>query len=356
MTTRIFSTAAGIAEQKSPCSALLATAEEAYGDSPVVLPTATNIAVVIPAYRAAAHIMGVIEAIPSQVWRIYLVDDCCPEKTGDLVAERNHDNRVVVLRNEVNLGVGGAVMRGYVQAAADGATVIVKLDADGQMNPALIEKFVRPILCGQADYTKGNRFYDLRKIRAMPAIRIVGNMALSFVSKLSSGYWQIFDPTNGFTAIHAKLIARLPLEHISERYFFESDLLFRLNTIRALVLDIPMDAHYADEVSHLKIRHVLLEFGFKHCRNFCKRVAYNYFLRDMSAASLELVAGLVLVLFGSIFGATNWLESIQSGRTAPLGTIMLAALPLLLGFQLLLAFLSFDVNAQVRRPLHLDLQ
>jgi dolichol-phosphate mannosyltransferase len=285
-----------------------------------------------------------------------VVDDGCPEKSGDFVAERSRDTRVVVLRNEINLGVGGAVMRGYVLAAAEGASVIVKLDADGQMNPALIEKFVRPILSGQADYTKGNRFYDLRKIRAMPVIRIIGNMVLSFVSKLSSGYWQIFDPTNGFTAIHAKLIARLPLEHISERYFFESDLLFRLNTIRALVLDIPMDAHYADEKSHLKIRQVVLEFGFKHCRNFFKRVAYNYFLRDMSAASLELVAGLMLMLFGGIFGATTWLESIQTGRAAPLGTIMLAALPLLLGFQLLLAFLSFDVNAQVRRPLHLDLQ
>jgi dolichol-phosphate mannosyltransferase len=356
MTTRISSNAAGIAGQKSQSSALPVTPDEAYGNSPIAAPAVANIAVVIPAYRATAHVMGVIEAIPSQVWRIYLVDDCCPEKTGDFVAERNQDTRVVVVRNEINLGVGGAVMRGYAQAAAEGATVIVKLDADGQMNPALIEKFIRPILLGQADYTKGNRFYDLREIRAMPVIRIIGNMVLSFVSKLSSGYWQIFDPTNGFTAIHAKLIARLPLEHISERYFFESDLLFRLNTIRALVLDIPMDAHYADEVSHLKIHQVVLEFGFKHCRNFCKRVAYNYFLRDMSAASLELVAGLLLMLFGGIFGATTWLESIQTSRAAPLGTIMLAALPLLLGFQLLLAFLSFDVNAQVRRALHLDLQ
>ncbi len=347
MTMQILSNAANNSEQNPPHTDLIAPLAQT--------PAVANIAVVIPAYRVTAHIAALIAAIPSHVWRIYVVDDCCPEKSGDFVTEHNRDSRVVVLRNAVNLGVGGAVMRGYRQAAAEGATVIVKLDGDGQMNPALIEKFVRPILLGQADYTKGNRFYDLRKIRSMPVVRIIGNMGLSFVSKLSSGYWQIFDPTNGFTAIHAKLIDRLPLEHISERYFFESDLLFRLNTIRALVLDIPMDAHYADEISHLKIRHIMLEFGFKHCRNFAKRIAYNYFLRDMSAASLELIAGLSLMLFGSIFGAITWTESISTGRAAPLGTIMLAALPLLLGFQLLLAFLSFDVNAQVRRPLHLDL-
>ncbi len=323
--------------------------------APAFDPSDSKIAVVIPAYRVTAQVLGVIAAVPLHIWRIYVVDDACPDGSGALVEAHHQSTRVTVLRHEKNLGVGGAVMRGYVQAAADGATVIVKIDGDGQMNPALIQKFVQPILLGQADYTKGNRFYDLRKIRAMPPVRIVGNMALSFISKLSSGYWQIFDPTNGYTAIHAKLISRLPLAQISERYFFESDLLFRLNTIRALVLDIPMDAHYANETSHLKIGNIVFEFSFKHCKNFIKRIAYNYFLRDMSAASLELVAGLALVLFGGIFGAITWLESISSGRAAPLGTIMLAALPILLGFQLLLAFLSFDVNAQVRRPLHLDL-
>ncbi len=322
---------------------------------PIPFPNTQLIAVVVPCYRVTLHILEVINAIPSFVWRIYVIDDACPDKTGDFVAQHATDKRIVILRNPTNLGVGGAVMRGYREAASEGATIIVKIDGDGQMDPALITKFVRPIATGQADYTKGNRFYDLRKIRSMPPIRILGNMGLSFVSKMSSGYWHVFDPTNGYTAIHAKLVERLPLEHISERYFFESDMLFRLNTIRALVLDIPMDARYGEEKSHLKIHRVLFEFSFNHCRNFCKRIMYNYFLRDMSAASLELVAGLALTLFGVLFGGLTWLNSVQTGVAAPLGTIMLSALPILVGFQLLLAFLSYDVNAQVRRPLHLDL-
>lgn len=328
-----------------------------HGQSMMPLASTENpmIAVVIPCYRITAHIVDVINAIPSYIWRIYIVDDQCPANSGDFVAQHTSDDRVVILRNAKNLGVGGAVIRGYRQAATDGATVIVKIDGDGQMDPALIAKFVRPISTGQADYTKGNRFYDLRKIRTMPPVRILGNMALSFVSKMSSGYWHIFDPTNGYTAIHAKLIDRLPLEHISERYFFESDMLFRLNTIRALVLDIPMDAQYGDEKSHLKLHRVFFEFSFNHCRNFFKRIVYNYFLRDMSAASLELVAGLALTLFGTVFGGVTWLHSVQTGLAAPLGTIMLSALPILVGFQLLLAFLSYDVSAQIRRPLHLDL-
>jgi dolichol-phosphate mannosyltransferase len=110
-----------MAEQKSPCSSLIAPAKDVHFDDPITTPIVANIAVVIPAYRATAHIMGVIDAIPSQVWRIYVVDDRCPEKSGDFVAERSRDTRVVVLRNEVNLGVGGAMMRGYVQAAAEGA-------------------------------------------------------------------------------------------------------------------------------------------------------------------------------------------------------------------------------------------
>ena len=138
------------------------------------------------------------------------------------------------------------------------------------------------IIRGQADYTKGNRFYDLAEIRRMPRIRILGNAMLSFMTKISSGYWDLFDPTNGYTAIHTRVLAKLPLEKISRRYFFETDMLFRLNVARATVVDVPMDAVYGAEISNLKVSRVLADFGFKHFRNACKRIFYSYFLRDMS--------------------------------------------------------------------------
>lgn len=315
-------------------------------------PSNAKIAVVIPCYRVLEHILPLIAQIDSNVAKIYVIDDCCPEGTGQRVSEAVDDARVRVLHNSVNLGVGGAVMAGYLAAASDGCDVIVKIDGDGQMDPALIPNFVKPILAGEADYTKGNRFFRLEGVRSMPGVRILGNAVLSFMAKFSTGYWNLFDPTNGYTAIHARVVNCLPLDKISSRYFFETDLLFRLNTLGAVVVDIPMNAQYGNEVSNLKIRRILGEFMFKHLRNACKRIFYNYYLRDMSAASIELPLGLLLVCFGVFYGGINWLNGVSHDVVTPAGTVMLAALPTLLGAQLLIGFLNFDVANVPGRPLY----
>ena len=298
-----------------------------------------------------AHILDLIPRIGPEVGTILVVDDACPEGSGELVRQQCRDPRVRVLFHDANRGVGGAVMTGYREAIRSGADVIVKLDGDGQMDPALLPGFIAPILAGEADYTKGNRFYDLRYISRMPAMRLAGNAALSFMAKFSTGYWDIFDPTNGYTAISGRAAAMLPLDRISERYFFESDMLFRLGTFRAVVRDVPMDAHYGDEVSNLKIGKVLPEFFSKHIRNFAKRIFYGYFLRDVSVASLELLCGTALLLFGIVYGGWHWWQSISSGQTAATGVIMLAAMPVLIGLQLLLAFLAYDIASVPRNAL-----
>lgn len=311
-----------------------------------------NLAVVIPCYRAKPHVLDVLAAIPSFVDSIHVVDDACPDGSGRHVQANCKDPRLRVHYNERNLGVGGAVLRGYNEALASGADIIVKIDGDGQMDPALIPLFVAPILDGEADYTKGNRFFDLTSISRMPSLRIFGNAALSFMSKLSTGYWDIFDPTNGYTAIHADVVRRLPMKKISQRYFFESDLLFRLNTLRAVVVDIPMDACYGEEVSNLRIPKIAGDFLFKHARNFLKRIFYNFFLRDLSVASFELIAGCGLITSGAIYGGYNWIKSAQTAQETAAGTVMLAALPLIIGLQFLLGFLSYDISSVPRRPIH----
>ncbi|HWJ93415.1 MAG TPA: glycosyltransferase family 2 protein, partial [Telluria sp.] len=230
-----------------------------------------SIAVVIPSYKVTRHILDVIAGIGPEVSRIYVVDDKCPDKSGDFVRAHCQDPRVTVLEHEVNQGVGGAVMTGYRAAIADGARVIVKVDGDGQMDASLIPAFVAPILAGEADYAKGNRFFNLERITAMPPVRLFGNAVLSLLTKLSSGYWDLFDPTNGYTAIHADAARYLPFDKISRRYFFETDMLFRLNTLGAVVVDVPMDAVYGDEVSNLKVSRIVTEFATKHVRNFLKR-------------------------------------------------------------------------------------
>jgi glycosyltransferase involved in cell wall biosynthesis len=316
----------------------------------------SKIAVVIPSYKVRNHILGVLAKIGPEVDKIYVVDDCCPQGSGDFVTKNCHDSRVTVLINSTNQGVGGAVLTGYQQAIQDDMDIIVKLDGDGQMDPALIPLFVEPLVKGVADYTKGNRFFDLESVRAMPKTRLLGNAILSFMTKLSSGYWNIFDPTNGYTAIHANVANSLPMKKISRRYFFETDMLFRLNTLRAVVVDIPMEAQYGDEVSNLKISKILFEFLFKHCRNFLKRIFYNYYLRDLSLASFELPLSVFLILSGASFGFYKWVLSTSSGVATSAGTVMLSALPILVGLQFLLAFVGYDIASTPSRAIHNVLQ
>jgi glycosyltransferase involved in cell wall biosynthesis len=311
-----------------------------------------TIAVVIPSYKVTRHILGVIAGIGPEVTHVYVVDDKCPDGSGEFVQANCADPRVTVLRHEHNQGVGGAVLTGYRAALADGARVIVKVDGDGQMDPGLIPAFVAPILAGEADYTKGNRFFNLEQIGQMPPLRLFGNALLSLISKLSSGYWDLFDPTNGFTAIHADAARYLPFDKLSRRYFFESDMLFRLNTLGAVVVDVPMDAVYGGEASNLKLSRVATEFAGKHLRNFLKRLFYNYYLRNMSLASIELPLGVALMLFGLVYGGMHWLQSARNDVATPAGTVMVAALPVFMGAQLILAFLAYDIASVPRRPLH----
>jgi len=306
---------------------------------------------VIPSYKVTKHIAGVVEKIGSEVDVIVVVDDCCPDGSGEFVERQVQDPRVVVLRHDQNRGVGGAVMTGYRYALQDGADVCVKIDGDGQMDPALISSIISPIVAGRADYVKGNRFCSLYDASTMPKMRLFGNTMLSFLTKMSSGYWSVFDPTNGFTAIHRSALERLRLDDIDERYFFETNMLIALGGLRAVVLDMPMKAVYGDEVSGLNIKDILGSFAKKHMKAILKRLVYQYYLRDFSLASIHLPLGVLLLAFGVVIGADAWFESLRTGVVATSGTVILSALPVLLGVQFILSFFSFDIGGEPITPL-----
>ena len=309
------------------------------------------IAVVIPCYRVAAQVGGVIAAIGRDVDAIYAVDDACPQGTADRLASACGDARVRVLRHDSNRGVGAAMVTGYRAALADGADIVVKIDGDGQMDPALIGRLVAPIVQGRADYAKGNRFHELEHLRTMPRTRLIGNALLSLVNKIASGYWDVMDPTNGFTAIHRDALAQLPLDKLDRGYFFESDMLFRLYTIRAVVRDVPMPARYAGEPSSLRIGRVAAVFPLKYARSTLKRIFYAYFLRDFNGGSLQLCLGTLIAAAGIALGASYWVHSATSGVPTTSGQVMLAALPILVGAQLLIGALNYDIASVPREPL-----
>ena len=314
-------------------------------------PKQASIVVVMPCYKERRKVLDTLAQIPDFVDQVFCVDDGCPEKTGDHIEQNCFDERVKVLRNPNNMGVGGAMVTGYKEALEYGSDIVVKIDGDGQMDPSLIRQFIAPIVESRADYVKGNRFYLLNNLQQMPHARLIGNAVLSFLNKLSTGYWRVFDPTNGFTAIDSDVLAMLPLDKLNSGYFFESDMLFRLATVRAVVIDIPQKAIYADEVSHLKVSSAIPTHAVKHLDNFVKRIFYTYFLRDFHLASLEWLAGPILFLFGLLFGISSWHESITTDQEATAGTVMLSALPFIVGLQLTLSAIGFDIDNQPRMPL-----
>jgi glycosyltransferase involved in cell wall biosynthesis len=304
----------------------------------------------MPAYNEAAHIASVICRMPSIVDKIIVVDDHSSDNTSE-AAQTTSDSRVEVIRNHKNLGVGGAMVQGYHRALEDGADIVVKIDSDGQMDPQAISKLVKPIVEGGADYTKGFRFHDRQTLRKMPKVRLIGNMGLSYLAKMASGYWNIFDPTNGFTAIHQSALAMLDLNSISHDYFFETDMLCKLYRIQATVKDVLLPTHYGDETSKLSPWKTLVQFPGKLFTAYVKRILWSYYVRDFSTFSILFLVGGLLLLFGIVFGITVWHLNASKGMATSTGTVMFSVVPLFLGFQMLLQAMLHDVNSVPREPL-----
>jgi dolichol-phosphate mannosyltransferase len=307
-----------------------------------------SIAVVIPAYRVAAYIADVIARVPPLVRHIVVVDDASPDNLQVALANVP-DTRLRVLRHDVNRGVGGAMKTGFMEALALGADIVVKVDGDGQMDPALIPQFIEPIVSGEADFTKGNRFDDLAFIRRMPFVRRLGNMALSFLVKLASGYWHAFDPCNGYVALRSSVLERVNPQRLEDRYFFEISLLCEAYFAKAVLQDIPMKPVYAGETSSLNPAASIADFTPRLVRRSMHRLLMSYFVRDFNVVSVFLVAGVPAMLFGVAWSAFHWMQSIRLQKFASTGTVIIGMLAIVLGFQLLLQAVVLDVGNEPRR-------
>jgi dolichol-phosphate mannosyltransferase len=311
--------------------------------------TVSHVAVVIPCYKVAGTIREVILGLPGWIEQIIVVDDACPEGSGR-IAENLDQPKITVVTHASNQGVGGAMMSGYRKALELGCEIVVKMDGDGQMDPAYLPQLLEPLMNGQADYVKGNRFIDTAELRNMPKIRLFGNNILSFLEKLYSGYWNILDPTNGFTAIHRRVLLKLDLAGLARDYFFESHMLLNLNILHAVVRDIPIPARYGNENSSLRIGKILLCFPPRLLWGLIRRIWLKYYLYDFNMASVYLTIGIPLFLWGSLFGLYEWLDSFLSGQPKTAGTVMVAALPLILSVELLLQAIHIDINSIPRKP------
>jgi len=311
-----------------------------------------NIVVVIPCYRVEKEIAQVIVSLPDYIKHIIVVDDASPDQTALVIDQlAKADLRLILIKHPHNRGVGGAMKTGFQKALDLGAQIVIKVDGDGQMDSQYIPAMIMPLILGQADYTKGNRFRDFRALQKMPLIRRIGNMGLGFLTKAATGYWNIFDPTNGFVAIRREALAQLHLKAIDNSFFFETSMLANLYMIGAVIRDVPMPARYGEEGSNLSIRKTLIQFPLKLLRTFLRRLILKNLIYDFSMMSIYLIAGIPLLLFGLIFGSIKWIQYAERNIPAPTGTVMLPTLLVILGIQFLIAAIEIDLRSTPKAPL-----
>jgi dolichol-phosphate mannosyltransferase len=306
----------------------------------------TEIAIVIPYYNASNQIVKVIYGIPEYINYVILVDDCSKEPLPihDIKLIINPNIKLIIINSPKNLGVGGATKLGFQKSLDLNAKITIKVDADNQMDLAYLPALINPLLKNKADFSKGNRFRDLKALKKMPVIRRFGNLILSFLIKAATGYWNVFDPTNGYFAIKNSFIQDLELSKLSNRYYFETSLLSELYFLKARILDVAMPSIYNDEKSNMALWKMPFLFSRKLVVTLFKRVLKEYFLYNFNIASLFISLGLPLFLFGIIFGTNSWVYYSNQNKFAPTGTIMITTLSIILGFQLLLQAVQFDIT------------
>lgn len=313
-----------------------------------------RIAAVVPAYKEENMILTVIDTMPAYVDHIVIVDDCSPDDTSGVVRQSS-DQRVTLIRHEVNQGVGGAIITGHRAAMELGSDVNVIMAGDAQMDPSYLPPLLERVTTEGYGFAKANRFFAPESFEGMPRYRVFGNIVLSFMTKLASGYWHLFDPQNGYTAVRTEVLQRVPLEHVARRYSFENDFLIHLNILQVPAVDVPIPAVYGSEVSSIKLGRVIPELLSLLTKGFWRRIWYRYVLWSFSPIALLLVLGLVLFLFG--LGVAIWVcFQVAASVVATAATVMLAALPLMLGTQLLISALQLDIQASPSTPTYLPFE
>lgn len=301
-----------------------------------------RVAVVVPAHNEERLVATVVTTAPALVDHVIVVDDASTDATSD-AARATGDPRLEVHRLEENQGVGGAILAGHARALELGADVSVVMAGDAQMDPDFLPQLLDPIADGEAGFTKANRFYDAKSFEGMPRHRVFGNIVLSFMTKAASGYWGLFDPQNGYTAIHRTALERLPLDRIAHRYEFENDLLIKLNILRVPARDVPVPARYGTEVSGMRLTRVAPRLVRLLWKGFWHRIWWKYVLQSFSAVALMLFAGLGLVLFGLAVSVFVIVNTLGPDEASP-GTVLLAVAPILSGLHFLVSAMMLDIQ------------
>jgi glycosyltransferase involved in cell wall biosynthesis len=302
-----------------------------------------TVAVVVPAYDEEALVASTVENIPAFVDRIFVVDDASRDSTAERA--QTGDGRVEVILHERNRGVGAAIVSGYKRAISEEVDVTCVMAADGQMDPDDLEGLVRPVASGEVDYAKANRLFTGQAWELIPRTRYLGNALLSFLTKIASGYWHVADSQSGYTAVNLETLRLLDLDRVYARYGFPNDMLVHLNVWNRRVRDYPSRPVYGvGERSGIRLRKVVPRISWLLLNGFFWRLKEKYVIRDFHPLVLFYTLGILLFLVGFVLGLIQVGLRI-AGNELPAATIVLVALLVISGLQLLLFAMWFDMES-----------
>jgi glycosyltransferase involved in cell wall biosynthesis len=303
-----------------------------------------RVAVVVPAHDEEALIGQTLGAIPDLVDRIYVIDDSSQDETSARAQEVG-DPRVEVIVHESNEGVGAAIVTGYRRALAEGLDVVCVMAADGQMDPADLEKIAGAVARGEVDYAKANRLFTGQAWELMPRHRYLGNAVLSMLTKIASGYWHVADSQSGYTAISRELLEQLDLDRIYRRYGFPNDMLVHLNVWNARVRDFPSRPIYGHgERSEIKLWRVVPAIAWLLFKGFFWRLREKYVIRDFHPLVFFYLLGFLFTGVGLALGIVETVLRIM-GNDITTPTVVLIALLLISGSQFTLFAMWFDMES-----------
>jgi glycosyltransferase involved in cell wall biosynthesis len=302
-----------------------------------------TVAVVVPAYQEETLVASTVASIPAFVDRIFVVDDASSDATAERA--RSADGRVEVTTHERNEGVGAAIVTGYRRAIAEEIDVTCVMAADGQMDPDDLETLVRAIASDECDYAKANRLVSGQAWQLIPRTRYLGNAMLSFLTKIASGYWHVADSQSGYTAVNLETLKMLDLERIYRRYGFPNDMLVHLNVWNRRVRDYPSRPIYGvGERSGIRLRRVVPRISWLLLKGFFWRMGQKYIIRDFHPLVLFYSLGMLLLFSGFLLGLVEVGLRI-AGNEIPFATVVLVALLVISGLQLLLFAMWFDMES-----------
>jgi len=308
-----------------------------------------SVAAVIPAYNEELLIAKTIDELPDFVDVIIATNDGSKDRTLEILNQLADENKkLVVLNNERNRGIGFTIVRGLKEALARGVDLAVPIAGDAQCDTSYLARMIDKLVDERLDYVKANRFNNLTALRAMPRFRRVGNIVISLINKFATGYYSIFDSQNGYGIFPKSTLERLPFELIGKRYDYENTLLLALGVINARIKDIPVPAIYGDETSTIKFFPTVRRALSVLFVGYWRRIYYKYVIFNFHPLALFLFGGLALTALSVAGGVFLAYLRIFEGSSPSSGTVMLAVVPFLVGFQLLLSAIVMDVNNEGR--------